>query len=486
MREIHSKVEVLSEEELKMIHESTLEILEDVGFEIPHSEILNKLKDGGAFVDFKHHIVKFPKILIMNAIHKVPKKFVVENSDNNITVNDGKIKLTMCTSPFIFDYPIKKARQGTTEDILRAITLGNHLPSIATVQTEVLPSNEFPGKVADVICYQLLYTYCSKPCNSYIYSSKSADYIIEMAKIVAGSTEQLKKKKILSYFAESISPLRFSNHTLEIMIKMAKYDLPITLGPMVTAGISGPVTLAGTLILENAEVLATIAIIHLLNPNQPVYYGGLAHVGDMKTARCSYGSPEQTLLALAEIQLARKYGLACGCNVGLSDSNLPDFQAGIEKGVSVSLAAAAGAEFFGILGLAEQGFIGGGSNSGANLEQLIIDNEWIDYINRIFRGFEVNKKTLAVDLIKKVGVGGNFLNEEHTARYMRKELWNPHLFNRDSWETWTKKGAKKIEERASEKIKEILEENYPPEPVIDRKTAKELKKITERATSELL
>jgi len=116
MREIHSKVEVLSEEELKMIHESTLEILEDVGFEIPHSEILNKLKDGGAFVDFKHHIVKFPKILIMNAIHKVPKKFVVENSDNNITVNDGKIKLTMCTSPFIFDYPIKKARQGTTED----------------------------------------------------------------------------------------------------------------------------------------------------------------------------------------------------------------------------------------------------------------------------------------------------------------------------------------------------------------------------------
>ncbi len=146
--------------------------------------------------------------------------------------------------------------------------------------------------------------------------------------------------------------------------------------------------------------------------------------------------------------------------------------------MSTALVLAAGAE-----GIGQQGIVG--ADQGASLEQLIIDNEWLSYVNRILKGFEVNKETLALEVIKRVGVGGSFLGEQHTLRKMRGELWYPNLFNRDDWIGWEKKGCRDLLKKAQDALNRIIRENYPPEPVIDKQVIEQLSEIERKAVKNL-
>lgn len=176
--------------------------------------------------------------------------------------------------------------------------------------------------------------------------------------------------------------------------------------------------------------------------------------------------------------------MACCCNIHLSDSNLADVQRGYEAAATVAFALSAGVEMIGIAGYSAAGFMA--CNPGCqSLEQLIIDDECADYIKRILRGFEVNNETLAFDLIKKIGIGGTFIGEEHIVRHMREEHFFPTLFNRKSYPEWQADGSTSIAERAKKKLEAILAKNYPPDPVIDRNTEKILEEIYQEAKDRL-
>ena len=484
MGELKGSIKFLNEEEIESIHASSIKILSEIGFYIPNDKILDLLSKNNCDVDFKNKKVKVNPSLIEEAIKNIPKEFstIPYIEENKVSFNNGDLKLTMDTTPDIIELSENKKRRGTLEDTLKGIVVGNYLENVNTVSAYCLP-DDVPSRAADVICYKNLFKYSKKPVTTWIYSDKSVDYIIEMAKEVAGGEEELAKKKLITYFAESISPLKFSAHTLEIMIKFSKYELPIFLGPMVTAGGSGPVTLAGSISLQNAEVLMGIVIIYLLNPNQPVVHAGLSHIMDMKTGICSYGSPEQTMLSAGITQMAKNYGLSCCCNVHISDSNCCDFQRGYEAAASAAFAIAAGAEMLSIYGYGPVGAVGSGV--GLSLEQMLIDNEGLSYLSRIRRGFEVNKNTLALDIIKKVGIGGNFLEEEHTLENLRNEQWNWDLFLRQNYISWQKEGRKDILIRAKEKLEKILSGNYPPESVLDDNKTKILDEIEKEAINNL-
>ena len=204
----------------------------------------------------------------------------------------------------------------------------------------------------------------------------------------------------------------------------------------------------------------------------------------MKTGLCSYGSPEQTLLSIGITQLARKYGLACCCNVHISDSNCCDFQRGYEAAVSASFALAAGAEMLSVYGYGPVGAVGSGV--GLSLEQMLVDDEGLSYLSRIRKGFEVDENTLAFDIIKNVGIGGTFLSEEHTLKNFRKEHWEWDLFLRQNYPSWKKEGSKSILNRAREKLDKILLNEFPPEPVLDNNKIKQLKTLEEEAIRKLL
>lgn len=477
-------ISFLNDEEIEMIHQNSLKILSEIGFKIPNNEILSLLEKNGCSINYETQKAKVDPILTEDVIKKIPKNFSIIPTleKNKICFNDGNLKLNMDTTPDIIELLENRKRRGTLEDTLKGIAVGNYLKNINNVSAYCLP-DDIPPKVADVVCYRNLFTYSKKPVSTWIYSSESANYIIEMAKVVYGGLEGLKRCKPISYFSESISPLSFASHTLEIMVKFAKYGLPIFLGPMVTAGGSGPATLAGTISLQNAEVLMGMVIIHLLNPEQPVVHAGLSHLLDMRTGICSYGSPEQTLLAVGITQLARKYGLSACCNVHISDSNCCDFQRGYEAAASASFAIAAGAEMLNVYGYGPGGVVGSGV--GLSLEQMIIDNEGFSYLSRIRKGFEVNDNTLAFDIINKVGIGGTFLPEEHTFDNFRKEHWEWDLFLRQNYPKWEKEGSKDILHRAKEKLDKILKKEFPPKPVLEDKKIKELKDIENEAIMKL-
>jgi trimethylamine--corrinoid protein Co-methyltransferase len=483
MRKQVQALKVITDAEAERIHETSLAILGEMGVHMPNAEVLRLFADAGAAVDLEQQVVRIPSDLVERALSTLPKDFAITPADGGSPVHlgDGNLKLSMDCSDQIVDLRRNQRRRGSQGDVLKGIVVANALENVRLATGYVLPA-EVPQTVGDVVGYQLLFTFSRKAVATWIYSSRSADYIIEMAKAVAGGADALRRKKLLTYFAEPVSPLRYAPHTLDIMLKMAKCECPIYLGPMVTAGGSGPVTLAGTLALHNAEILHGLTLIYLLNPRQPVIYSCHAHVLDLRRGTILYGAPEQALLAAAASQLARRHGLAVCGNVMLTDSNTADYQAGFEAGATAAYALAAGWDMLGFLGFGTIGVVGAGV--GHSLQMAVLQDEALSYLKRMLASIEVNDETLALEVIREVGIGGNFLAQLHTAEHMRGELWQPGgVFSRFDYETWVEKGSKTALDRATERLEEILK-GYPPEPVLDRQTAMCLQEIREKAEAE--
>ncbi|GAI89599.1 unnamed protein product, partial [marine sediment metagenome] len=255
-----------------------------------------------------------------------------------------------------------KRRPGTLDDSRTAIFIGNALEGIDIVGAFVLPA-EIPSKVRDIHLYAELIKNTGKPCFTWINNGKTARYIIEMFKLIAGGEKKLRNKPMVEAFVEPISPLQFSKEGLEILIEFAKSGLPIGFGPMAMTMATAPATLSGTIAQENAEILAGIVISQLLSPGLPVTYWGIPHIMDPATGNISFGSPEQGLMAVAITQIAKWYGFPVGVNVGLTDSNLADTQNGLERGMTLLLGTLAGADIFGHMGII-------GADQGANVAEL--------------------------------------------------------------------------------------------------------------------
>ena len=483
MRKQPQLLKIITDAEVDRIHGTSLAILEEVGVRFPNQHVLELFEAAGAVVDFESQVVKIPAALVETAVRALPKDFAVTPADGGppIHLGDGDLKLSMDCSDQIVDLRRNVKHRGTEEDVIKGIIVANALDNVRLATGYCLPY-DVPQVAGDVIGYQLLFTFSKKAVATWIYSRRSAEYIIEMAKVVAGGAEELRRKKLLTYFAEPISPLHYAPHTLEIMLEMSQYECPIYLGPMVTSGGSGPVTLAGTLALHNAEILHGLTLIYLLNPRQPVIYSCHAHTLDLRRAAISYGAPEKALLACAASQLAQKYGMAVCGNVMLTDSNMADYQAGFEAGATAAYALAAGWDMLGFLGFGTIGVVGNGV--GHSLELVVIQDEALSYLKRMLTSFTVNDDTLALDVIREVGIGGNFLAHPHTVKHMRSELWQPSdIFQRLDYQAWADSGAGSALDRAAEKLDSILANN-PLEPVLGPDKVRLLKEIREQAEEE--
>ncbi len=487
MKRIHENLQFLNPEEIKEIDNTSLLILDEIGCYVPNDKVLEKLKNRGANVDFDKKIVRFPKKLVKDTVKKTPKDFeiVPSYSGNRFKVGDGELKLWMNFTQDMCDWKTFKRRESTYDEMMSGIILGNVLPFVGNNNVIATPEG-IPPEILDVYCWYILYTYSQKACNSWIYNPRSAKYILAMAIAVAGSGENLKRDKNLMYFAESISPLKWGKDTLDIMCSYADYEIPMFLGPILSTGGSGPVTLAGALALSNAEFLSGVMILNTLSEKQPIVYPVLTTPLNMRTAMISYGAPETALLSAASVQIANYYGFPSSGNVHLSESNSPDFQYGYEKSATFSYALAAGMEMWGMIGYSAAGHMG--TNPGvSSLEGLVLDNECFGYMSRILRGIEVNKETLAFDVIKEVGIGGTFISQDHTVNHFKNELWEPQIFSKDSYSKWFSDGMRNnAVDNSIRKTDEIIKENWPCEPAVDSSTEKELTKILEQAKKELL
>ena len=463
----------LQKDEVEAIHNSSIRILSEIGILTNHAVIHREVRDYG-IEETRDHRLLLSEEVVGEAIKKSRKAYTIHarNPKRSLEIGSGRLRfLSSGGQAWITDPIRKERRQPMRDDLHNATVIGDALENINIVGSMAIPQ-DMPVSGRSVYVYSELIKNSSKVVFSWIEDPKEAPFILRLFEVLSGSEEDHRRKPMVWYFCEPVSPLKFRYESLETLRLFCERGLPVSFGPMVQAGLSGPVTLAGTLSLENAEILAGVTICQILSPGSPVEYGGIPHIADMRNLNISFGSPEQALMAVVMVQIGRSYGLPVHVNTGLTDANVPDAQAGMEKGSSILISALAGAEMFGHLGIA-------GADQGASLEQLIIDNEIAGYVKRVMKGLDINRETLAFDTIKERYMTGSFTGTSHTLRHMRKEQWFPRLLNRDIWETWLSKGSKDLLAGAEETKRRILKE-HRPEP-LDKDLEKEMDQIVKEA-----
>ena len=477
MAKIHTKI--LSDAEIQAIHDAGLSILKKTGIMIHHDEILTLVAEAGARVDKDSKIARFPEQLVMDCIAMAKKQYILYGRDLRCTARFGYGDLVLMSSPGQYgwiDSQTGRLRSATIKDARDAICLGDALPNINIVGSMAQPE-EVSEAYRDVFLTAELVKGTCKPTRTWVFNRRTARYVLEIYRAIAGGDAALREHPMTEAFLEPISPLRLPRDGLDVMIEFVKAGQPVSIGPMAMASGTAPATLAGTLAQENAEILAAVVVSQLLGPGTPVTYGGIPHIMDPATGICSFGSPEQMLMATACVQMGCFYGFPVYINVGLTDAKVPDVQAGIEKGSSMMLGALAGADTFGHVGIC-------GTDHGASLAWLVIDDELMAYVKRVVRGFEVNKDTVAAELIDNVGPTGSYLAEEHTVKHFRNELWLPgQIWTRAAWDVWEKQGRSSMGERALDKAQSIIAA-HKIEPV-DEALVKEIDRIVESAKKQL-
>jgi trimethylamine--corrinoid protein Co-methyltransferase len=383
-------------------------------------------------------------------------------------VSDEAQKLSgrISTQVTLVDYGAGTRRYGLRDDNLKNIRLVEHLKNIPRANAAVVPS-DVPHEIADVVSVADIHKYSTKPGGTYIITPLGAKYIARINKLLG-----LRD----AYLFEGISPLSFKADTIEMALMFARNGGALDIAPMATSSTTAPVSIAGTLALETAEVLGSIFLVHTMTGEYPGFAAS-CHTSDMRTMLCSFGSPNQALFAVAVAQLARFYGIQGGTNTALTDALAPDFQGGIEKGITAAFNSLAGLYNIGCQGIA-------GADQGFSFEQLVIDNEWIDYYNYILDGFDVSEESIGFDTIKSVGIAGNFLSEEHTVAFMRDNYWPSALFNRHDWSNWLVGGKKTVYDRAHEFVERVTAGYRDMEPVAPRAVCDGLDEIVREAFDE--
>jgi trimethylamine--corrinoid protein Co-methyltransferase len=468
-------LKLFSKREMYNIHLTSLDILQEVGVIVPLEEILRKLDEAGAEVDYKSQNVRIPFYLAEEAIRKTVHRYHVYYRDMKTTKVLGGDQTYFSTIGYatnVFDVKSRTYRKTTQQDLINATKLADALENADFYMCMVSPTDIPVLEVVDRYMWMLSFLNTKKHIISEAMHKEGVLDAVEMASAIVGGEEELRKKPIMTVLFSVTSPFRYDKATLEAFVQACKLGIPTIVNSGPIAGATSPATLAGTTALNIAEHVSALVIRNVINEKAPITIGSWARTIDMLESSPVLGGPEFALLHAGVAQMAHYYGIpACGGGV-LSDSKTLDIQTGYEKALTAIVPALAGLNLVGGMGLIA-------SENTLSLEQLIIDDEIVSFVKRIMRGIEVNEETLALDVMRRVGTTGSFLKERHTLNHFRKEIWMPKLTDRTFPEVWVKAGANDLWVKAREKAEKILVE-HEVEPV-PKEIRERLESIVKRA-----
>jgi trimethylamine--corrinoid protein Co-methyltransferase len=445
---------LISKEDIERIHSATIEVLEKTGVLIGNEKILDLLDDAGAQVDKKRNIAKIPESLVTACLQKVPDSFNLysRTGEKHVIGGESLIIASGAGATWMLDLETGEPRPATKKDVEETSRLTDALEHFDLCMATAIPQ-DVNSTVVDVMAAEAMMINTRKPYFVAPGNGKQARQIIEMAAVIAGGMDELKKKPILLGVASPNSPLRLASHDLDVVSEFAKYKLPITILNCAISGATSPVTLAGTLVTTFAEILSMTVVAELINPGNPVLLGFCPVCIDMRTANAAFGCPENALVSVAGTQILRYYNVPSWTCASEVDAIVPDAQAGYETVWKTLLPIMAGVNV--ISGTGHLGAAAGGS-----FEKLVMDNEIIGAIKRILKGIEVTDKTLAVDIINAVGPGGHYLAQKYTREHLKNEIWFPTISYKSNVEEW-KEEKGDLRKTAREKAVEILRTHYP-------------------------
>ncbi len=455
----------LSRREVAMIDETALRILEEIGIRGANETCIITVTAAGGRLTEDGRLL-FPAKLVRRMLAVAGRGFKLhgQKPDHDLDPSGTRIHLgTSGAAVHIVDSETQSLRDSTLADLYNMARLAEALPNIHMFQRTVVARDIPDPREMDINTAYACLKGTAKPVGSSFGAARVMEEAVEMMQIIAGGRQALRDRPPLCVSTCFIvPPLTFAEEALGVIECAARHGIPLKLVSAGQAGATSPAPLAGAVAQQTAEVLAGLVYVNLLNPGHPATFGALPFVSDLRTGAMSGGSAEQGLLMAACAQMAQHYDIPCAVSAGMTDSKMPDFQAGYEKGYTELLSALAGANLI----YEAAGMYG--SLLGCSLESFVLDNDMIGAILRATRGLEVTPDTLSLETIRDVCIDGpgHFLGHGQTLERMQSDYFYPALADRRTPQEWQSGDDKDLLERARTRTRELLAAP-PPDHIPD-------------------
>jgi trimethylamine--corrinoid protein Co-methyltransferase len=474
---MYDRMQVFSRDEINLIHDASMEILAETGIKFNSGEALDLFRENGFSVTNPR--VYITEEQVMRALETVPSRFVVHarNPQYNVAIGeDDFVFLPTAGAPNVSDDKGNR-RPAVMEDYRTCCKMVQTSDQLDMNGYLTIQPTDIPSQVSHLDMMLANITLCDKAFASASNFRQAARDAVEMAAMVWGGVDELKKQPVMPAVVHAASPLKYASEMAEIIIDLARLGQPLVITDMVLAGTSGPVSLPGLLAMANAEILAGIVLSQLAGPGTPVVYGSVSAPSDMRTVASAVGAPEAVVLASAVIQLARHYKVPSRTGGMLTNSHCLDSQAAAEGTLMMGTAVRNGANFI----LHACGQLG--SYISMSFEKWILDEEICRTLRRVLTAMEVNVASIDVETIKSLGSDGNYLTHPTTFKHCRN-LYMPLLFTRDDHQRWEANGSL----RAGDNTRKILQERLQKyeKPPIDPALERELEKYVDWQKKKLM
>lgn len=472
------RINMLSKSEMGQIHDASLRILQETGAVVRSKEARGLLEGAGAKVVEDEMRVFFPEEVVTQALKDAAREFILgaRNPEHDLRVPAGGFP-HLCTDGFpvqIRDSDTLERRSSTRDDLGKWARLADNLRTLDFLWPSA-GAADMPPHLQLVAGLRTCYQNTEKHIQYQAFSGAEARLEIEMASAVAGGEEENRRRPHFSSVQCIVAPLQYDEGSTDAVIEFARAGIPVVAMTMVTPGITGPATMGGTVSLANAEVLASNAVSQLACRGARVLYCYVCAPLDMRSGNFATGSPEYGMLGVAGTEMARFYGIPSMMGGMGTSAKWPGAQVGFEKAITSIGPAMAGCDLLtGLGGLNDASFV--------NMEQMLVDAQVWEDVKRLWQGMDVSDLETSLDVIKKVGPRGQFLNTTHTLANFRK-LHISTYSDRSGYMAWEKGGKKDIWDIAHEEVRRILSA-HKPAPLTSEVDAK-LAEIEVRAGREL-
>ena len=452
----------LSPKDIETIHDASLTILEKTGFRFEDglAEIIDRLEANGATVDRDRSRIFLPRNLVMAQTQKAPEQVMLysRNGKSNLDLAQHRVHLgTGGAAIKILDLESGDARPSTLHDLYQLGRLVDVLDNIHFFLRPCIPTD-----ISETTYDENSLFACLKGTAKHVMfgvtNEQGFQNVFDIASMVAGGVENLIEKPFFSTIAcFAISPLKLCTQSTLNMLAAVRHQIPVALSSAPMAGSTSPMTMAGTLAQLHAEEMFGIALCQLIHPGAPVLYGGIPGMANLRDLGYQGGAVECGMMNAAIHQLAHHIKVPNYNSSGLSDSKIPDAQAGWEKAMTTLLAAMGGSNYIHhAAGMLE-------SMLAVSYEQYVIDDEIIGMCCKVLNGIKIDDEHLALETIDAVGPGGTFITSEHTLDHMRTEYFSGNgVTDQNSRDQWIESGSQDTRQRAREMAKTILAEKETP------------------------
>jgi trimethylamine--corrinoid protein Co-methyltransferase len=443
---------LLTHEQVKRTHAASLEILENVGLLVRNEKARTIFDQHGCRVHGDTQIVRFPPAVVEKYRAMIPATFTFYGRDpryDRTIPQDGPVIVTGSSAPDIIDPVTGRERRARSDDIARIAHLINELSAYDVFSISTLADDAPPGQFTLARLYPSL-KHCLKPVRSTTNDTEDTQAIMRLLYTIAGSEQAYRERPFVTHhYCPVVSPLTMDQLSTEAIIFFCEQGLPVYPSIVPNAGLTSPMSMAGTLVQGNAEFLAISVLMQMVREGSPTIYATLPTVADMRTGAYASGGIECGMLHMAFAQLARFYNVPCGGYIGLSNSKVNDAQAGYETGMSTVAGVLGGVDMLNMGGLLDALKV-------FDFAKAVIDDEIALMLKRLKRGVAFGEEELALEVITQVKPGGSFMMSSHTKKHMKSEALLTRLSDREVREVWEKKGSLDTYTRAMQRVRDIL------------------------------